>query len=198
MSETSVVFRKLNLKDQAEIAIVNAPASFEPEIASLRGVTVRRSLASGKPLSFSLAFVTKQTEVDECAKGAAERTVGDAVVWFAYPKQSSKRYKSEIDRDRGWDVLGAAGFEPVRMVAVDEDWSAVRFRRVDFIKALTRGKEHTISAAGKAKAGARAKSAPKASPEPRSKPRAKAARKTARKTADKITHKITKGARKKK
>ena len=194
MSEISAVFKKLNLKDQAEIAIVNAPASFEPEIASLRGVIVRRSLASGAPLSFSLAFVTKQAEVDACARGAAERTVGDAVVWFAYPKQSSKKYKSEIDRDRGWDVLGAAGFEPVRMVAIDEDWSAVRFRRVDFIKALTRGKEHTISAAGKAKAGAPAKSAAKASLKTRSKPpakrEAKAARKTARKTA--------KGARKKK
>jgi hypothetical protein len=35
-------------------------------------------------------------------------------------------------------VLGAAGFEPVRMVAVDEDWSALRFRRVGFIKTLTR------------------------------------------------------------
>ena len=128
---------------------------------------MRRSLASGAPLSFSLAFVTKQAEVDACARGAAERTVGDAVVWFAYPKQSSKRYKSEIDRDRGWDVLGAAGFEPVRMVAIDEDWSAVRFRRVDFIKALTRGKEHTISAAGKAKAGARAKSASEGEPQAR-------------------------------
>ena len=190
MSGISVVFKKLNLKDQAEIAIVNAPASFEPEIASLRGVAVRRSLASGAPLSFSLAFVTKQAEVDACARGAAERTVGDAVVWFAYPKQSSKRYRSEIDRDRGWDVLGAAGFEPVRMVAIDEDWSAVRFRRVDFIKSLTRGKEHTISAAGKAKAGARAKSAAKASPKPRSKPPAKRKAKAARRTA--------KGARKKK
>jgi hypothetical protein len=63
------------------------------------------------------------------------------VVWFAYPKQSSKKYVSEIDRDHGWAKLGAAGFEPVRMVAIDEDWSAVRFRRVDYIKTLspTRG-----------------------------------------------------------
>jgi hypothetical protein len=190
MSGNSVVFKKLNLKDQTEIAIVNAPASFEPEIASLRGVAVRRSLASGAPLSFSLAFVTKQAEVDACARGTAERTVGDAVVWFAYPKQSSKKYRSEIDRDRGWDVLGAAGFEPVRMVAIDEDWSAVRFRRVDFIKSLTRGKEHTISTAGKAKAGARAKSAAKASPKPRSKPPAKRKVTAARRAA--------KGTRKKK
>ena len=34
--------------------------------------------------------------------------------------------------------MGDAGFEPVRMVAIDEDWSAVRFRRVEFIKTMNR------------------------------------------------------------
>jgi len=158
MAEMSAVFKKLNLKDQREIVVANAPASFEDEIASLRGVSIRRSLARGVQAAFSLAFVTKQTEVDALAKQVAQRTSGDAVVWFAYPKQSSKRYKSEIDRDHGWASLGAAGFEPVRMVAIDEDWSAKRFRRADFIKTLSRPKEMTLSSAGKAKAGAAKKS----------------------------------------
>jgi hypothetical protein len=158
----SAVFKKLNLKDHAEIAVVNAPASFEPEIASLSGVSVRRSLAGGAQVAFSLAFVTKQPEVDALSKQVAQRTVGDAVVWFAYPKQSSKRYKSEIERDHGWASLGKAGFEPVRMVAIDEDWSALRFRRAGFIKTLSRPKEVALSAAGKAKAGA-AKRKPKRS-----------------------------------
>lgn len=185
MTHASAVFKKLNLKDQPEIAVVNAPASFEPEIAALSGVAVRRSLAAGQPLAFSLAFVTKQAELDRLAKSAAQRTAGDAVVWFAYPKQSSKKYTCEIDRDRGWDVLGAAGFEPVRMVAIDQDWSAVRFRRVDFIKAMKRGPEHAISAGGKAKAqaGVRAKPAAKPSAKPKSKPAAKP--KSARKAATK-------------
>ena len=34
--------------------------------------------------------------------------------------------------------MGEAGFEPVRMVAIDEDWSALRFRRAEFIKNMTR------------------------------------------------------------
>ncbi len=37
--------------------------------------------------------------------------------------------------------MGKAGFEPVRMVAIDEDWSAVRFRRVEFIKTMNRPEE---------------------------------------------------------
>jgi len=145
-------FDKLNLKDQKEILILNAPASFEPELKTLRGVTIGREVAGVGQIDFSLAFVTKQKEVDTLGKAIAKKTPGDAVVWFAYPKGSSKKYKSEINRDSGWKVLGDAGFEPVRMVAIDEDWSAVRFRRAEFIKTLTRGKEHRMSAQGKARA----------------------------------------------
>jgi hypothetical protein len=145
-------FGKLNLKDQKQILVLNAPESFEAELKSLRGVTVQEDLKSAEQIDFSLAFVTKQKEVDTLGKGIAKKAQGDAVVWFAYPKGSSKKYKSEINRDSGWKILGDRGFEPVRMVAIDEDWSAVRFRRVDFIKTLTRAKEHRMSAAGKARA----------------------------------------------
>jgi len=145
-------FDKLNLKDQKQILLINAPESFEPELKTLRGVTVQRDVKNAGEVEFSLAFVTQQKEVDTLGKAVAKKAKGDAVVWFAYPKGSSKKYKSEINRDAGWQVLGDAGFEPVRMVAIDEDWSAVRFRRTDFIKSLTRGKEHRMSAQGKARA----------------------------------------------
>jgi hypothetical protein len=145
-------FQKLNLKDQKTILVLNAPESFEPELKALRGITVQRDLKNARPIEFSLAFVTTQKDVDTLGKAIARKAEGDAVVWFAYPKGSSKNYKSEINRDSGWKVLGDAGFEPVRMVAIDEDFSAVRFRRVEFIKTLTRGKEHRMSAQGKARA----------------------------------------------
>jgi hypothetical protein len=145
----SPVFKKLNLKDQREIVVVNAPPSFESEIESLENVIVRRALVDSDVV-FWLAFVTKQRELDELSAAAASRARGDAIVWFAYPKGSSKNYRCEFNRDSGWQVLGAAGFEPVRMVAIDADWSALRFRRADFIKSMTRGAEHALSARGKA------------------------------------------------
>ena len=144
-------FEKLNLKAQKQIVVLNAPESFEPELKSLRGVTVIRDLKTAEPIEFSLAFVTKQKEVDSLGKAIGKKAEGDAVVWFAYPKGSSKKYKSEISRDGGWAVMGQAGFEPVRMVAIDEDWSAIRFRKAEFIKTMTRGKEHRMSAQGKAR-----------------------------------------------
>jgi hypothetical protein len=96
-----------------------------------------------------------QAEADAAVKGVTERAKGDAVVWFAYPKGSSKRYTSTINRDTGWDSLGAAGFEAVRMVAIDEDWSAVRFRRAEFIKSMQRDPEWAMSPVGKTKAASK-------------------------------------------
>ena len=135
-------FAKLNLKDQKDIVIENAPASFEPEIASLKGLVVRRSMSGAKQVDFSLSFVTKQKEVDALAKAVARKAAGDAIVWLAYPKKSSKKYACEFNRDSGWPSMGEAGFEPVRMIAIDEDWSALRFRRAEFIKSITRPEEH--------------------------------------------------------
>ena len=147
----AAVFAKLNLKDQKRITVLNAPESFEPELKALHGIEISRSLKPGGDLDFFLAFVTKQKEVDALIKPMAARAKGDAVVWFAYPKRSSKKYKSEINRDSGWRGLGDAGFEPVRMVAIDEDWSALRFRRAEFIKTMTRDREHRMSAQAKAR-----------------------------------------------
>lgn len=145
-------FDKLNLKGQKLIVVVNAPESFEKELAGLRGVTVKRSADGMAQIDFSLAFVTKQNEVDTLAKNLGGKAKGDAVVWFAYPKGSSKKYKCEFNRDNGWAAVGKQGFEPVRMVAIDEDWSALRFRRVEFMKKMTRDPKHRLSSISKPRA----------------------------------------------
>jgi hypothetical protein len=106
-------------------------------------------------VDFVLVFATRLRELDAAAHAAGSRTSGDSVVWVAYPKKSSKNYTCEFDRDSGWDALGAAGFEPVRMVAIDEDWSALRFRRVEFIKLFKRDPKHAITKAGKKRAAGR-------------------------------------------
>jgi hypothetical protein len=145
------VWGKLNLKDQKEIVVINAPRSFEPDIQALDGVKVKRTPGDVGGSAFFLAFVTTKKEVDALAEVVAKKTQPDAVVWFAYPKSTSKNYTSEISRDAGNEALGDAGFEPVRLVAIDEDWSAKRFRRAEFIKAMTRPKEWRFSKAGKTK-----------------------------------------------
>jgi hypothetical protein len=144
------LFKKLNLGAQPVIHVLNAPASFEPELVALKGVEVRRVL-KGK-VNFLLAFAVTQAEVDAASEKAAKAADGDATVWMAYPKGTSRKYKCEFNRDSGWSMLGAAGYEPVRQVAIDEDWSALRFRKVEYIKSITRDPAGAISKAGRARA----------------------------------------------
>jgi hypothetical protein len=101
-------------------------------------VVIKTSLSTAKQVEFFLAFVTKQKEVDDLIIEVIPLIKDDGLVWFAYPKGTSKRYTCEFNRDTGWNELGKNGFEAVRMVAIDEDWSALRFRKVEHIKSMTR------------------------------------------------------------
>ena len=144
------LFKKLNLGEQTSIVVLNSPASFEAELAQLDGITIHRTAAKMKGASFLMAFVTKLSEIETIA-AKLPTMPGDVIVWFCYPKQSSKNYTCEFHRDTGWAALGNQGFETVRMVAIDADWSAMRLRRQEFVKTLTRAEEHKISDAAKAR-----------------------------------------------
>ena len=137
-SAASPLFKKLNLGVHREIAVFNAPDSFESELKRLKGVKIARDPSKPKGLKFGMAFAMTQAQLDRASKILAAASEGDAVIWFAYPKGSSKRYTCEFNRDAGWGVIRAAGFDSVRMVAIDEDWSALRFRRLEYVKSANK------------------------------------------------------------
>lgn len=146
------LFAKLNLKDEATIHVIGAPPSFDGALQQLSGVDVKRTITPKTRTTFGMAFAVTQADLDVRSAVLARAAEGDAVIWIAYPKGTSKRYRCEFNRDTGWTVLAAAGFEPVRMVAIDEDWSALRFRRVEYVKSLTRDASRTLTAEGKKRA----------------------------------------------
>jgi hypothetical protein len=144
-----LIFTKLNLKEQSPIAVLSAPPELAPLFDTLEGVRVLRR-APTKPIELAIAFATTVRELEAATAKLAPKIKGDGILWIAYPKRSSKRYTCEFNRDTGWDGLGAAGFEPVRQVAIDEDWTALRFRRVEHITTMTR--TFAMTALGRAKA----------------------------------------------
>jgi len=130
----ATLFDKLQLKDHKEMLVLNAPETFEAELSHLPVLHIHRSIESLAEIRFALAFVTRQAEVDALVPKIASRAKGDASIWFAYPKGSSKKYKCDFNRDTGWALLDGAGFDTVRSIAIDEDWTGLRFRRKEFIK----------------------------------------------------------------
>ncbi|MFY8111010.1 MAG: hypothetical protein ACOVKP_03295, partial [Flavobacterium sp.] len=115
------LFKKLNFKNQEAILVLNAPVSFVSEKEAMANETVfydnENEIAT---IDFVMVFVTQLQEIETAITSFSPKINGDAIVWFCYPKGTSKKYKCEFNRDNGWAVLGNFGFEPVRMVAVDE------------------------------------------------------------------------------
>ncbi len=140
------LFKKLNFKGQ-DILALNYPDSFEPELRSMETHTaVHRTLADAPTaLDFVIAFGRTQEEVNTLTRSVGPRLGEDAVFWFCYPKQSSKKYTCEFNRDTGWQVMAEFELEPVRQVAIDADWSALRFRHVDRIKKITRQESRALT-----------------------------------------------------
>ena len=146
----SPVLKKMNFKPEiTEILVHNAPKSFDSEIELLEGVKVYRDPNSIEQVPFGVAFAITVADLANATEVLAKKTKGDAVVWIAYPKGSSKKYKCEFNRDTGWSAFGDYGFEGVRQVSIDADWSALRFRRVEFIKSMKRDPKRAISQEGK-------------------------------------------------
>lgn len=146
------LFKKLQLPSFLdEILILNEPEGFCKELDKLKDITIKESLIQVSEVDFALIFVTEKQQIENRIETVYPKLIGDAVLWFAYPKKSSKKYSSEITRDQGWGVLGDYNLEPVRQIAIDEDWSALRFRKVHFISSMSRKKEFALSSVGKEK-----------------------------------------------
>ena len=145
---SDALLKKLQHRAGTPALVLWAPAEIEPIVGAWEdaGVTVHRRMRGGSP--FVLAFVRSRAEIDRSAARLASLLGGDdPVLWMAYPKKSSKAYRSDVGRDDSWQPLGDLGFEPVRQVAIDADWSALRFRRTEKVATLTRSR--ALSPAGR-------------------------------------------------
>nr|WP_263324052.1 DUF3052 domain-containing protein [Neobacillus sp. Marseille-Q6967] len=138
MSEATPVIKKLNFKDQGQpVLILNAPKSYDETKAGFEGeVHQNPELAE---YDFVQVFGTSNAEIQSHAKSAVRHVKEDGLLWLCYPKKSSKTYKgSDCSRETVMYLLSDEGYEPVRQVAIDEDWSALRFRRPEKIKTMVR------------------------------------------------------------
>lgn len=95
------------------------------------------------------AFVRAVSDVPAQIRQIVPLLADDAVLWLEYPKKSSKRYRSDLSQMHGWQPLGDLGFEAVRQVSIDGDWSALRFRRTEHIATLRRQDSMAMSDQGK-------------------------------------------------
>jgi hypothetical protein len=129
--------KKLQIKPGSRWLLFNAPANY---------LDLLEPLPEGTSISFAIEgqfngvqlFVKNSTELSESLKIIAPvlNTKTETIFWVIYPKKSSN-IPTDLAMMSSWDELGTYGLEGVAAAAVDETWTALRFRP----KALTKASD---------------------------------------------------------
>lgn len=107
--------KKLQVAPEQKVRLVNAPTGFE-----LDATTTARG---GDAV---LVFVRNREELRVHQEVVVEHALQDLLTWVAYPKAG--QLDTDLNRDVLWELLEGTGIRPVRQVALDDTWSAMRFR----------------------------------------------------------------------
>nr|WP_231705832.1 DUF3052 domain-containing protein [Effusibacillus lacus] len=134
----------------SDVLILNAPKEYE-EVLTAFDAEVHKEIKNEFYL-FVQVFGTSNEQIQTLARKGVEVLGEDGLLWLSYPKKSSKVYKgSDCSRETVAVLLGDEGYEPVSQVAIDEDWSALRFRKAENIKTMTR--KSAVTEKGKQRIG---------------------------------------------
>jgi hypothetical protein len=110
--------KKLNLAKGTKLRVVG-----KPKAVDLGDVEVT-SAASAPAV---LGFVTRLADVDAACAPVIEAAREDRLAWAAYPKAG--QLGTDLNRDVLWKhLLQKHRVQGVRQIALDEIWSAMRFR----------------------------------------------------------------------
>ena len=120
---------KFQFKNVSRLAVRNAPGGYVDKLqAGLEGIEI---LAGHDAAADAvLLFVNNLAEAQALAPGAVATVAPvkpEGILWIAYPKGGSG-VKTDVNRDKLWPVVQESGWRPVRQIALDEGWSAMRFR----------------------------------------------------------------------
>jgi len=131
--------KKLNYKEGQPLFVIHPPGIFDEVIQTISAQSlVYKEIKPTDPVDFMIVFTMKKEELTGLLESCLPCLTGDAIVWIAYPKGTSKKYKCDFNRDNCWELMAPWQMMPVRQIAIDDDWSALRFRKTAYIKSEKR------------------------------------------------------------
>jgi hypothetical protein len=116
---------KLGIKAGARLQFVAAPRHFAPQLGELpEGARV----ASRGLLDFAMLFVKSKSELEKGFARLRDRLETNGMLWVAWPKKTSG-VVSDLTEGIVRDFGLAAGLVDVKVCAVDDTWSGLKFVR---------------------------------------------------------------------
>jgi len=120
--------KRLRIRPGQMVLAVNAPADYAERLGALPEGA--RIVTRGDPARADHVhvFVRDSGDLARLGPRAIAGARGGAIIWIAYPKRTSG-VATDLTRDRGWEAV-TDEIDAVSQVAVDDTWSALRFRPV--------------------------------------------------------------------
>jgi hypothetical protein len=119
--------QKLQIKS-GKLIVLNAPKGYAELLThELPDLTVS-TRAAGQAEAV-LLFVNSLAEVEKLAPKASKAVKPDGMLWLAYARGTSK-VKTDVNRDKLWEMMKPVGWQAVRMIALDDVWSLMRFKPI--------------------------------------------------------------------
>ena len=134
-AELSPLARKLRMKASHRVAIVNAPPSYLAMLAPSPG-DLHVEAKPDQSFDVVQLFVNNTDELRGLGATAIRAVKPDGLLWVCYPKSGKTRGATDLPATPSWtksDVLGEftgeTGYKPVAFVKIDDNWTALRFKR---------------------------------------------------------------------
>lgn len=128
----SSLAKKFRLNADHTVAVLNAPEGYV-EMLHPGPAAMTTQLEPAKAYDAVVLFVSGQDELRRLGPEAVHAAKPNALLWIAFPKGDATdlpRTPSWVERDVFGELTTQAGYKPVAFVAVDEAWTAMRFKRV--------------------------------------------------------------------
>jgi hypothetical protein len=117
--------KKLGIKEGSRVALVNAPQDFESELGELPD-NVEFIKRPTKSLDIILFFVLNERALARDFAKLAAKLTANGMIWIGWPKKSSG-VTTDLSEQRVRDIGLNAGLVDVKVCAIDETWSGLKF-----------------------------------------------------------------------
>jgi hypothetical protein len=131
----SATAKKLRLAAGQKVVVLNAPAGYMA-LLSPGPADVATQLQQSQPYDVVQLFVHSADELRRLGPEAIRAVKPSGMLWITYPKGGFTRGETDLPATPWWtqrDVLGeitsVTGYKPVAFVAIDDTYTALRFKR---------------------------------------------------------------------
>jgi hypothetical protein len=120
--------KKLRIGERSRALLLGAPEGVREALEPLPAGAVVATEPGESTWDVVLLFVGDRAAFEREVAAALAATGEGGILWVAWPKLSGA-IRSDLTRDVLWKLMAPHGWGPVSNAAVDETWSALRFKR---------------------------------------------------------------------